>query len=140
MCYDVFAARSRLLPLNVSVLTALTPCEPPLRPRRRVGGDSLPSREGVGTPTGGHAGRGVGWETVGTETCGAHVLRGTGVYASEAAMGPETLLQKMGPLVSLQERGCDEGVKKSKSKPTACFPHTQLPKPKYHSPHPQICG
>lgn len=32
MCYDVFAARSWLLPLNVSVLTRLTPCEPPLRP------------------------------------------------------------------------------------------------------------
>ena len=88
MCYDVFAAWSWLLPLNVSALTSLTPCEPPLRPLLRVGGSwgpgQPPPRRGS-EPHGGHAGRGVGWETRGpcgdTETCGAHSLQGTGIYA-----------------------------------------------------------
>lgn len=54
MCYDVFAAWSWLLPLNVSVLTSLTPCEPPLRPLLQgwgeLGPGTAPSQEGVGAP------------------------------------------------------------------------------------------
>lgn len=49
---DVFAAWSWLLPLNVSVLTTLTPCEPPLRPllRGREGAVARTASHGVSEP------------------------------------------------------------------------------------------
>lgn len=49
---DVFASRSWLLPLNVSVLTSLTPCEPPLLRE--------PEGAGAGPPLGGTRGEGRG--------------------------------------------------------------------------------
>jgi len=127
MCCDVFAPWSWLLPLNVSVLTRLTHCEPPGGrgwggARGRAAPSQVPGRGRSPTedvPGGGERGaRGGARRRAAPAVCRARVF--------------VLLRQQWAPSCVYINLGAVVVFKKSKSKPTISSPQKNTPKPKYH--------